>query len=378
MARSGFHVSVLALDPVGAGSPAGYLRPGKESDTWYGNPGQGRIREVLRPYRTIPLLERPNAGLWLRRMLSLAKQFIATHGTPDIIQAHSALWAGLAAARLKEGLGIPYVLTEHRGRFVSGNPHARAQIRPWHRPLLREAFEMAERVVTVSDALQDTIGTIAPACKPVMTTLYNMVDTAYFTPAAPSREPIPPGQACHFFSLAHLETHKGMDTLLEAMAMLCKGGADRVRLTIGGDGPERRRLQAMCARLQLDEKVRFTGHLTREQVRAHLREADAFVLASRFEAFGLVYAEAMSCGLPVIASRAGGAPGFVTRETGLICPPDRPGELAGAMKSLADQITGYRPDVIRKHAIRLFGQETIASRYAALYRNLVQKRINHA
>ena len=99
---------------------------------------------------------------------------------------------------------------------------------------------------------------------------------------------------------------KGQADLLRAFAERFAGDPS-VRLGIGGDGPERGRLHELAGSLAIAEQVDWLGALDRDGVRQAMCEADAFVLPSRLETFGVVVIEALACGLPVVATRSGGA-----------------------------------------------------------------------
>lgn len=97
-----------------------------------------------------------------------------------------------------------------------------------------------------------------------------------------------------------------------------------VRLTVIGEGPQRSRLEADADRLGLGERVRFTGYLPREAIRERFAEADAFVLVSVLESFGLSAAEARAAGLPVVArGDSGMGELFVQGREALLAPSDR-------------------------------------------------------
>jgi L-malate glycosyltransferase len=386
-----------------------------------GGSGGGSFTEVYSHYRTIPFLYRANIVGWIRYVTRAVQQWIDRNGPPGLIQVHSSIWAGVVAARIGRQYNIPYVVTEHRSRFVFNTPEAEQMFRPWHYPLLQEAFAGAARIITVSDALQQKIAGIMkgdsrtmtnhpatrrhdhgmPDSEPTVppgdhgmpdsgpekmpglatlgdeghnntkslpiTTIPNMVDTKYFCPA-PAGKPTAPFQ---FFSLAYLEPVKGFDTLIEAFNILNIKFPHRFRLVIGGDGSQRQVLGAMVARLGLQAVIEFTGALTHEEVRKRYRTSHVFVLASRFEAFGVVFIEAMSCGLPVIATRSGGPETFIGPDCGLLVNADRPEELATAMEQLAANYDAYIPEQIRLQTINRFSRQAIARKYAAIYEEIM-------
>jgi glycosyltransferase involved in cell wall biosynthesis len=131
---------------------------------------------------------------------------------------------------------------------------------------------------------------------------------------------------------AYLIQAKGVDTAVRALAKL----PESVTLWVVGDGPESAALQALSQELGVQDRVRFLG--LQSQVEPYMQAADVFVCASLWaEAAGLVNIEAQACGLPVLASRIGGIPEYVTDgRTGVLFPPGDAEALARAVCSLLD------------------------------------------
>ena len=147
-------------------------------------------------------------------------------------------------------------------------------------------------------------------------------------------------QRVHLLCVASLTPRKAHRFLLAALARL----RDRVwRLTCIGpinlDRAEAGRIRAAVALRGLSGRVRFTGALTPAQIRTAYRRADLFVLASFHEGYGMVFAEAIASGLPVIGGRAGAVPMTVPRGAGILV---RPGDAHGLARVLDRLLT--RPD----------------------------------
>jgi L-malate glycosyltransferase len=330
---------------------------------------EDNIREIIKRYPIIPFSEKLNYHGWVRMMLLFYDQYHRQFGHPDIIQVHSSLWAGVVASQIYKRYKIPYVITEHRSRFVGNSAEALNMFRPWYTGPLQEAFKGAAAIISVSPALHAKIIEIHPKAGAKLDVIFNMVDTNFFTPPAGKvREKRP----FRLFSLAYLEPVKGMDTLLEALKICNESFPGDFELTIGGDGTERRYLEKFCVDHKLVNQVRFTGILNREQVRQAMQSADAFVLPSRFEAFGVVYIEAMACGLPVIATRAGGPESFVKPGTGLLIEPNNPEELAKAIYHIKTNLNDYPSQFIRDYAEENFSRKGIAEKYIALYKKILR------
>ena len=138
-------------------------------------------------------------------------------------------------------------------------------------------------------------------------------------------------------------------------------------MTIAGDGPERELLERQMSDSGLQDVCRFTGARSRGELRDLIRSADALVSPSLGETCGLVAAEAMACGKPVIGTRGGGPEYVVTPGTGVLVQPRDSVGLADAMEAYID---GHRPKdaaAIRASVERRFGQEEFLRRWAEVY-----------
>jgi phosphatidyl-myo-inositol dimannoside synthase len=106
--------------------------------------------------------------------------------------------------------------------------------------------------------------------------------------------------------LAGYERYKGIDEVLEVMPELVSQDPTLTYLVVG-DGDDQARLEAKARELSLSDRVIFTGFVEEQRKADHLRLADAFVLPGRGEGFGIVYLEAMACGVPVVGSQLDGS-----------------------------------------------------------------------
>ena len=137
--------------------------------------------------------------------------------------------------------------------------------------------------------------------------------------------------------VGRLSPEKGVATLVRAMAMLRDDGrVSPPHLTLVGDGPERRSLERLVASLGCTDVIRFAGHCNREELSAHLMQADICVQPSLTEGFSKAWLDAMAYGLPVLASNVGAAEAVIGRSAdearGWLVEP-------GNARLLADRLT---------------------------------------
>jgi glycosyltransferase involved in cell wall biosynthesis len=145
----------------------------------------------------------------------------------------------------------------------------------------------------------------------------------------------------YFLFTGRLVREKGVFELLSAYAKLTESLRQQVGLVLVGDGVSRRQLEAQAAAIS-PGAIKFAGFAQREQLAIYYGLAEALVLPTYTDTWGLVVNEAMACGLPVILSEAAGCAPELIRENwnGLLVPPRDVPSLAFAMRSLAE-----RPDL---------------------------------
>ncbi|MEO1469653.1 MAG: glycosyltransferase family 4 protein [Pseudomonadota bacterium] len=142
----------------------------------------------------------------------------------------------------------------------------------------------------------------------------------------------PSGTPVHLLSVAALVPRKGFDTLVEALAAV----PGDWRLTVIGparDADHVALLHRLTAEHGLAGRIAWVGERPAAEVAAAMARADLFVLASRYEGYGMAYAEALVAGLPVVGCDTG-AVAEATRGGALLVPPDDPAALAGALAPL--------------------------------------------
>ena len=335
-------------------------RPG-----WRDTPGP--LHETLTPRLSWTLAL---AGGGVRGLLSASRRNLQQaqqrFGRINLIHAHVGFPAGWVAAQLATDVGCPYVLTEHMSPF----PFPSLRQRDGRlRPALRLAFERAAATVAVSPALAAEIRAQGLPCTDVIA---NGVDETRFVPtasAAAGTAAVTAGaDPFVLFTLGALVPQKGVDVLLRALSLL---QAPQVELHVGGAGPERAALQRLAAQLGVADRVRWLGALRPEDTPAHHARCSAFVLASRHETFGVVLAEALMCGKPVVATRCGGPEAIVNAGNGLLVPAEDAASLAAAIDHLVANPARYNALHIRADAVARFGFAAVGSQLAALYERVV-------
>jgi glycosyltransferase involved in cell wall biosynthesis len=214
-----------------------------------------------------------------------------------------------------------------------------------HHPLALECGLTAERADALRRSERAALAQVrqvvvtSPATEKLVASGYG-VPAGHITVAKPGSDPAPrilrePNDVPNLLSVGAVVPRKGFDVLVSALAML-----DDVpwRLTIAGDltrdPKEAAKLRDLIAQYRLTGRIETPGAVSASRLAMLFGKADLFVLASRFEGYGMAYAEALSYGLPVIGTTAGAIPDTIPQGTGLLVPPDDPAALAAALRSV--------------------------------------------
>jgi colanic acid/amylovoran biosynthesis glycosyltransferase len=299
----------------------------------FGSPPEGTTSLALEDlYKRYTL---PRIGLQMLTGNTRPYLHLMARRHPSLIHAHFGI-EGVSALGLARQLGIPLVTTFHgfdatlKTQIMLGSP-------AWFRyPLLRRKLAREGDLFLCASAFirQRLLETGFP--EPRTHTHYIGVDCQSIRPREAAEEkPL-------ILHVARLVEVKGTRYLLRAFATVARRH-DQVRLLIIGDGPLRKRLQALAASLGVRDRVEFLGALPHVEVLSWMRKAALLVLpgirtaTGREEGLGMVLLEAAATGLPVIGSRVGGIPECILDgRTGFLVPERDASALAERMSELLE------------------------------------------
>lgn len=276
------------------------------------------------------------------------------------VHCHFANHPALAGFIVHRLTGIPYSFTAH-----GSDLHV-------DRRMLCEKVAEAEFVVPISEFNRQVIvRECGVGSDAKLAVIHTGVDTDYFTPGPPRD-----GDGFTIVCVGTLHEVKGQAYLVRACARLAESGIP-FRCHLVGDGQDRDLLAREISAHRLDDRVTLDGLLDRDRLSALLRRADVLVTPSvptregKREGIPVVLMEAMSSGLPVVASRLSGIPELVEDgHTGLLVEPRDDAGLAGALERLyGDPALRQRLALEgRRKVLEEFDVRTNALRLAARFR----------
>ncbi len=314
-------------------------------DAWERLAYRGRMHELVRSPEGPALLSSLGAAL----VRGVRAQ--AAAGRPDVLHVHWCL-PGAVVARAA-GADVPVVVSVH------GTDVALLEARPALARTAAWALRSADRVEAVSRHLGERL-TAATGRAP------DAVGPMPLPHLAPPSLPLPArgDDVFRIAAVGRLVEGKGFADLIAAVARLPFPAA----LTVVGEGPERDRLAALAARLGVD--LTLPGALAPARLRAALGDADVVAQPSHREGLGLVAAEAVVAGVPVVATDSGGVRDVLGPDD-LVAVGDIAGLAAALRRVAADPVgararTGRRAQVLRT----LLSPRAVAARTLAGYRTL--------
>jgi len=314
-----------------------------------------------------PFVDIPNIRKWVAQTVKMFDRYNEEHGSPDIIHVHSSMWGGYAAALIKEKYGIPYVITEHRGIFGSKSSFAKALLKNEYKLYLEKAFSQADYIIPVSDQLTEKISEYLTNPVPIKS-ISNILDTEYFSPIQRKHKGNTPFT---FISVNGYYIEKGYDILLPAFDKLCKLNPN-VNLRLIGENFDYADFQKILEKVKHKEKISFTGEIPREGVRKELWEADAFVIASRIESQSVATLEAMSTGLPIVATSV--IPNtMITNTVGYRVEIEDVNALSEAMLQMIQNKDSFDSTEISNHVKEIAGKEAVVSQLIEVYKEVLSK-----
>lgn len=291
-------------------------------------------------------------------------------GDFDVVTSHFVVPTAPSAQLLASSFALPHVLNVLGGDLYDPSKRMSPHRLPLMPRAIRSLLSRADRVVAGStdtarnarqfygfDGRVDVIplGIVEPPRHSGARSSYDIGDDRFV-----------------MVVVGRLVARKGLEDLLRVLHDLHD---PRDLLLVIGDGPSRGSLESLAAQLGLAERVRFLGRVSEAAKWELLDVADLFVSTSIHEGFGLVFLEAMHCGLPIACYDRGGQTDFLEdRKTGAVVPLGRTSEFVRAIERLkTDRDLAARCSEFNRERVRAFYIDRYAERHESLFEELVRE-----
>lgn len=313
----------------------------------------------------------------------VAQRVLSLRQPCDVLHANFFM-SGAVGLVLRKRMGLPLVTTFHALGLVRREHQGDADRFPPERiDIERTLAHESDRVIASCPQDESDLLRLYGVPPQRMTSVPCGVDTQALRPGdrAEARRRLGwPLGAFIVLQLGRLVPRKGIDTVVEAFALLPRELDTRLYIVGGGSAepdeavtPEIGRLRGLAQTLGVAGRVTFTGRRDRDQLRDHYLAADVFVTTPWYEPFGITPLEAMACGTPVIGSNVGGIRYTVLEGvTGHLVPPRDPEALAARLLNL-QQNPAHAAAMGRAGVRRVrtqFTWDLVAARLARVYADL--------
>lgn len=273
---------------------------------------------------------------------------------PDVLHAHWWFPNGVAASTASRLSRVPLVTTSH------GSDLRLLRQKPAAGPLARYVFQRSARVTCVSSWLA---AQAAPLCRTEPIVAPMPVATSLFAPTNDR-------DVNRIVFVGRLSAQKGIETAIRALAAMKRS----IVLDVIGDGPDRAASIELAGQLGVADRILWRGHVKHGELPQLLARASALIAPFTDEGLGLVAVEAQLCETPPVAFASGGLVDVIENDvTGALVAPGDVAALALAVERIVEDsaLRERLGKAGRVAALARFSPESVAERYARIYRDAV-------
>lgn len=315
---------------------------------------KNNVEVILFLFPSIPKLKRFNNFIRYvlnRRLIGIYNKLSKI----DLIHVHNSV-AGKAALWYEKYQDIPYCVTEHSSKLALGLV-TKKELKEYEKIYQNSSYNIA--------VSQSFCMLLENTYKLKFNCISNVVNTNFFKP-----KKIESKDKFTFINIGYLDTNKNQARLIKAFTNAFKDNGN-VHLLILGNGAEYENLQNEVKINSMGNQITLYGFATRDEVLKALQSSDAFVLSSDYETFGVVLIEAMSCGLPVIATKCGGPESIIIDKKLGVLTNKTVEDLANGMKHVYE--TTYNSTEIREYIVKNFSEAVITERLVNNYKMVLNE-----
>lgn len=295
---------------------------------------------------------------------------------PDVVHVqHIWTLAGIASKCCERNNNIPLIITCH-GTDLMGIQNEKEKSEKWGTNWAKSAVNYANKIVTISKDSNKLLKETMHEADNKTIWIRNGVDSHVFYP----NDKVEKSEVLKELGInkeynnvvsfaGKLTSFKGVDVLLNAAK---KYENDKTLTIIAGDGELRSDLEKQADKLDL-KNIKFVGNQPQTMLNKIYNIADCSCVPSRREPFGLVAAEAMLCGTPVIATNEGGLPDFVTKDVGVLVQSENSDELYDAVKGILNKKIKFDSNHIADKIKENYSQDSLINEFVDVYEESIKE-----
>jgi len=292
----------------------------------------------------------------------------------DVVHTHWILPQGFCGAVVRSVTKVPHVLSVHGSDVFALGGRIVSKFKSFS---LRRCDAITVNSTATEEAVRRCVDGQTLSRIPMGV---DVPDMEAFAPSAKEIRDMYRGNSdVVMLFVGRLVREKGVDDFISAAQMILAEGIGVTALLIG-EGPERMALEAEAKELGVSANVHFLGWIEHKELPAYMAAADVLVGPSMIEGQGLVFAEALMAGVPVVATNIGGITDIVIDgETGLLVEPGNPEQIRSAVMRLRSE-PGLKERVVasgRRHAEKQYTREATATAFSGLYEEVINRGVNH-
>jgi teichuronic acid biosynthesis glycosyltransferase TuaC len=307
--------------------------------------------------------------------VSSFKTFLETVKSNDLIHVHGHPYlSSFLAAKIAKRYSKPLVLTQHN-TFIEYNNIWDTAERVNDLAIGKQVLNEANKIIVVSDATKKYVLSLGANPEKVEV-LHNGVDLNRFKPLSEVKHQMRKKlgiskDANVVLTVRRIVYKNGIDTLLESAEIAVKRNPKLVFVVVG-KGPDSEEVKEKIGQLRMQNNFKLTGFVSDEDLPLYYNIADLFALPSKSgEGLPLVVLEAMSCGLPVIATNVGGTSEVMSEDYGKLVPPNSPDSLAEALVEFSRKDVAALKKDLRAMMEEKYSWDKNVEKLSEIYKELI-------
>lgn len=349
LAKLGHDVDVLILEEKGLS---------KKVNTKIESVNSILVNEIRARYYRIPKLNSLNVELYIRKYKKMLLKYLETN-LPDVIHVQSSAWAGIVVSEISFKFNIPYVVSEQKSIFF----HEKFPFNNIIESRIASAFDKASGIIANSGKMKIALSKYS---KNEIVIIPNLVDVDIFKLSKNKKN-----KNFTFITVGNLIPVKGYDILIKAFSEILKHNDD-VFLSIVGKGKESDSLMKLSKDYGIEKFIDFKGYKTKEELVLEYNNSTAYISSSRMETFGMTLIEAMSCGLPVVATKSGGPNDIVNETNGYLAEVENASSLQANMQLMIDNIANFDAAKIRASVVANYSEKVVSEALEKQLKNVTK------